>query len=65
MIAKVAVSVAYLETAALLASALEARRWRIGRITGRTIRPIRSCRGVRQQESLGCGYRNELHTRSS
>jgi hypothetical protein len=31
---QVAVSVAYLETAALLASALEARRWRIGRITG-------------------------------
>jgi hypothetical protein len=31
---QVAVSVTYLETAALLASALEARRWRIGRITG-------------------------------
>jgi hypothetical protein len=31
---QVAVSVAYLETAALLAAALEARQWRLGRITG-------------------------------
>jgi hypothetical protein len=31
---QVAVSVAYLETAALLEAALEARHWRVGRITG-------------------------------